>query len=135
MSHSPRWTKEDLIRHNLKHGICNLTEGDFKKPSKYRNKIVTWNDLTFDSTKERNRYIELTLKEKEGIITNLQRQKEFSIQVNGHHICSYIADAVYIQNGNQVVEDTKSRATRKIELYILKKKLMKILLNIEIIEV
>ena len=40
--------------------------------SKYHNKKVIYNGITFDSIKEKNRYIELKLLERAGLIKNLK---------------------------------------------------------------
>jgi len=119
----------------------------FIKPkSKYNNKVV---DLIsgerFDSKKEYARWCELKLMEQGGLIEKLERQVSFELipaqyediemmNKNGKKIikkklleraCSYLADFVYIdnENGKQVIEDTKSKATITPE-YIIKRKLM-----------
>ena len=47
------------------------------KQSKYKNKKVTVNGKVFDSKKEAQRYQELKLLEKSGIIKDLELQKRF----------------------------------------------------------
>lgn len=107
--------------------------------NKYHSKKVTINGITFDSRKEAKRYNELALLEKAGHIENLQRQVKFvlipaqrepdSIGKRGGKIkgkliereCAYIADFVYYENGEMVVEDTKGMRTKD---YIIKRKLM-----------
>ena len=112
--------------------------------NKYGNRKVTVDGVAFDSKKEGNRYKELTLLEKAGIITGLRRQvkyvlipaqREFcnEIYTKGKNKgrfrpgkllekeCSYIADFVYIQDGKTIVEDTKGFRT---EAYKIKRKLM-----------
>ena len=82
----------------------------------------------FDSQKEFNRYAELALLQKAGKISNLQRQVRFVLipaqYKDGKCIyrsCTYVADFVYKQDGQTVVEDTKGFKTPE---YIIKKKLM-----------
>ncbi len=107
--------------------------------TKYHNRKVTRNGLTFDSKKEHRRYEELQLLQQSGEITNLRRQVKFvliptqrepsKIGTRGgvkkgkllERECAYIADFVYIQNGKTVVEDTKGVRTKE---YIIKRKLM-----------
>lgn len=112
--------------------------------SKYHNKKITVNGDTFDSKKEYKRFCELSLLEKAGAITDLQRQVKFVLiptqyetferygkkgqrLKDGQRVlekeCSYYADFVYKVNGKTIVEDTKSKAT-KTETYKIKKKLM-----------
>lgn len=107
--------------------------------TKYYSKKVTRNGITFDSVKEYRRFCELSLLEKAGAITDLQRQVEFILipaqrepdrvgvrggKIKGKTIeqkCSYIADFVYTENGNKVVEDVKGFKTPE---YKIKKKLL-----------
>lgn len=100
-----------------------------KPRSKYRNKKADG----FDSTKERDRYVELQLMERAGAISNLQTQVRFEIIPkqfkNGHKMqrADYIADFVYTDNrtGQQIVEDVKGcRTGDAYRIFILKKKLM-----------
>lgn len=106
---------------------------------KYGNRKVTRDGITFDSVKESRRYCELSLLEKAGKVTDLQRQVKFvlipaqyepdTIGVRGgvrrgklieREVC-YVADFVYAEDGKTVVEDTKGFKTKD---YIIKRKLM-----------
>jgi len=49
-------------------------------------------------------------------------------------ICRYVADFGYIENGAVVIEDVKSKITKGLPVYRLKKKLMKALYGIDIRE-
>ena len=92
---------------------------------KYKNKKVTTTDGKFDSQLEYYRWCELVLLEKAKKITDLKRQVKFVLidkSKYGREI-SYIADFTYLENGELVIEDTKSSAT-KTRLYGLKKRLM-----------
>lgn len=129
----------------------------YQKQNKYKNKTVSLiNGERFDSKKEYTRWCELKLMEQGGLIEDLQRQVLFVlipaqhedmeiIDKNGKKIikkkllergCSYLADFVYIdsENGKQVVEDTKSKATITPE-YIIKRKLMLYIHKIKIREI
>ena len=82
----------------------------------------------FDSKKEANRYAELKLMERAGLIQNLRRQVRYELIPSQYkdgkclyRSCTYVADFVYTQNCETVVEDTKGFKTPE---YIIKKKLM-----------
>lgn len=134
-----------------------LTEQEFRdlkekrtpkaeKRLKYGNKIIEWNGIKFHSKKELARYQDLLAMQQAGQIVGLERQKEFGLKVEGMLICSYVADFVYqypvkiivaqslVWKNPIVVEDVKSPATRRIELYRIKKKLVLAVLGIEIKE-
>lgn len=116
----------------------------YSQKSKYGSRKVTVDGVTYDSMKEYRRFKELSLLERAGTIQNLQRQVKYvlipaqreycdDIYTRGRNKgcfkpgkliereCSYIADFVYIQNGEIVVEDTKGFRTKD---YIIKRKLM-----------
>lgn len=96
---------------------------------KYHNHKVTIGGETFDSRKEANRFTELCLLQRAGKISNLQRQVRYILvpaqyDENGRLLernVSYVADFVYKENGQLVVEDTKGMKT---DVYIVKRKLM-----------
>nr|DAH20738.1 MAG TPA: Endonuclease [Caudoviricetes sp.] len=111
---------------------------------KYRNKKVEVDGILFDSKKEANRYIELKLLKKAGEITDLKRQVRYELIPRqreqstemykaGPHkgeykpgkvveqSCYYVADFVYKEGENIVVEDTKGMRTKD---YVIKRKLM-----------
>lgn len=101
--------------------------GRLPRASKYNAKRVNGaqsgrpDKLNFDSQAEEQRYEMLRLMEKAGEISNLSRQVRFRIEVNGLHVCDYVADFVYQRGAETVVEDVKGVRTRD---YLLKKKLM-----------
>jgi hypothetical protein len=105
------------------------------KKSKYGNKKVELDGMTFDSIKEGNRYLVLRARKIAGEISGLTMQTEFELTVNGEKVASYFADFTYYENGALIVEDVKSGFTRRLAVYRLKKKLMKECLGIEIKEV
>ena len=96
--------------------------------NKYRSKKTVIDGITFDSKKEANRYMELKVLEKAGVIQDLQRQVKYvlipSQIINGKVVereCAYKADFVYTENGMTIVEDTKGFRTTD---YKIKRKLM-----------
>ena len=62
----------------------------------------------------------------------LQTPYELIPKQSGERACKYIADFVYIENGKQIVEDTKGVKT---PLYVVKRKLMLWVHGIKIREV
>ena len=81
--------------------------------------------ITFDSAAEARRWCELKILEKAGEIRNLERQLRIPLHVNGVKICTLIIDAAYFEGQKRVLEDTKSRMTRKLPVWRLKAKLLK----------
>ena len=96
--------------------------------SKYGSRKITVDGVTFDSRKEYLRFCELSLLEKAGMVTDLKRQVRFELipsqWIDGKMVerpVHYVADFVYQENGQTVVEDTKGFKTKD---YILKRKMM-----------
>ena len=119
--------------------------------NKYKSHRTSVNGVIFDSKKEYNRYIELTLLSRSGAIKGLKRQVKFElipaqyepdiINPRGkvkkgkliERAVSYIADFVYTdENGKTVVEDTKGFRTKD---YIIKRKLLLYMHGIRIKEI
>lgn len=103
---------------------------NFTTGSKYHAQKTTVGGKTYDSKKEANRAMQLRYMEQIGKIQDLQEQVRFILQeeyVNNEgkkvRPISYLADFTYIQNGQKVIEDTKSPATRT-QVYLLKKKIV-----------
>lgn len=90
---------------------------------KYHNTKVRAGDEVFDSRHEYNRWCELRLLERAGQITDLKRQVRFELvpKQEGERPVYYVADFVYIRDGQKVVEDAKGFKTPE---YIIKRKLM-----------
>ena len=120
------------------------------RTNKYKNTKTIVDGIEFDSRKEAARYKELKLLEAAGEISNLEMQVKFVliptqrepdfVGVRGvikkgkviEKECSYLADFVYIRDGEVIVEDTKGIRTKD---YIIKRKLMLYLLGIRIQEI
>lgn len=94
--------------------------------SKYNNKKTQVDMYVFDSILEAKRYKQLALLEKTGKISDLKLQPRFLLQEgfkkNGktYRKIEYIADFMYIENGQIVVEDVKGKET---EVFKLKRKM------------
>lgn len=107
--------------------------------SKYGNRKTEIDGQVFDSAKEANRYMELRLMERAGEIVGLECQVPFELvprqtMTDGtvERAVAYVADFTYWQDGHFVVEDAKGKRTPE---YIIKRKLMKKVHDIEIVEV
>ena len=108
-------------------------------PNKYRAKKVEIDGEKFDSQKEARRWTQLKLLERAGEISYLKRQVKFVLipaqrepdrvgkrggRIKGKLLereVAYIADFVYIENGEMIVEDTKGFRTKE---YVIKRKLL-----------
>ena len=118
--------------------------GHGRQPAKYRNeKVRTKDGETYDSRKEFRRAKELELLERAGEISNVRRQVKYILipaQRGPEEIwprggrrpgpllereCSYVADFVYEENGETVVEDVKGyREGQAYNVFVIKRKLM-----------
>lgn len=117
---------EDLPLHLQEQAKAKLNQ--YEKKSKYNAVKTEVDGIKFDSAKESKRYANLKLLERAGVIENLKLQPRFLLQegftYNGHkeRKIEYVADFQYERNGQTIVEDVKSKATRT-EVYKLKRKL------------
>ena len=101
--------------------------------SKYNNRKVTYQGLTFDSKKEFEYYLLLKDKEKRGLVFNIKRQVPLEIQPAftdktgaKHRAIIYKADFVYTDRltGTTRYIDVKGSKSTLTEVYKLKKKLL-----------
>ena len=97
---------------------------------------------TFDSKREYERYQALALLERSGVISDLQIQVPFELipkqkkSTGYERSVKYIADFVYVKDGQKVVEDAKGYKKGAIyELFVIKRKLMLEKYGIEVKEV
>ena len=104
--------------------------------NKYNNIKTVINEITFDSKKEATYYGILKLKEKAKLIDRFEMQVRYDLVVHNIKIGFYKADFVTYKNGKAIeVIDVKSEMTKKLPVYRLKKKLMKAIYNIDIVEI
>lgn len=101
------------------------------KPNKYNAVKTTVDNITFDSKKEANRYLELKLLQRANQIKDLDLQPRFDLIINDVFVGFYKADFIYTENGKVVVEDVKGKKT---PIYNLKKKMVKAIHGIDIFE-
>lgn len=99
------------------------------KQMKFKSKKIEFAGLKFDSKKEFDRFQELLEMQEKGIISDLHRQVKFELLPKqkefGERAIIYIADHVYMYAGLLIVEDVKSKITKKQPDYIIKRKLFK----------
>lgn len=101
--------------------------------SKYHAKLTLVDGLQFASGMEARRYVELRTLLRTGAIRDLQLQPRYPLRVNGVNCGTYVADFYYVDavTGLPVTEDVKGFVTAT---YKLKKKLVKALYGIDILE-
>lgn len=97
----------------------------FNSESKYHNRKVTVDGITFDSVKEASRWQELKMLERAGEITALVRQVKIELipKTKLYRACYYIPDFTYFDKRVQktIYEDVKGMKTKE---YLLKRKLL-----------
>lgn len=125
--------------------------------NKYKAKKREVNGILFDSTKEASRYLYLKSLLDKGEIQDLRLQvkyelipaqyeqtivytpkkhQEKAIKRNIERKLEYIADFVYIQNGETIVEDVKGyRRGGAYSVFVIKRKLMLYIHGIKVREV
>ena len=115
--------------------------GEKKTGSKYHAEKDIREKLKFDSRKEARRYDALVLLLRRGEISDLRVQPEFTLieaytTPDGERVRAlrYRADFSYRRNGELIVEDVKSAATRT-RVYLNKRKMMQEKYGITIREV
>jgi hypothetical protein len=107
--------------------------------NKYGAQKTVVDGITFDSKKEAEYYQQLKVlgnaRSPENRVVDVQRQPSFDCYVNGHKVCRYTAD-FWVQYANGVEEyiDVKSAVTRKQKDYVIRKKLVKALFDVDIVE-
>ena len=140
-----RWTEEDLKDYQARQkrqalpcvppvpsGVS-VADMDKPKRQKYGNKRVEIDGMKFDSQHEADVYFGTLLPSwKCGAYKLLARQVPFDLPGGIKYIADFLTVSVY---GHVAVIDAKSAATRKNRVYINKKKQMKAIWGIEIMEV
>ena len=99
--------------------------------NKYKAIKTVVGGVKFDSKAEARRYGVLKVMERTGSIENLELQPKYDLMVDGTKCGFYKADFRYIENGKLIIEDVKGMKT---PVYNLKKKLIKAIYGIEILE-
>ena len=124
---------------------------DGAKNSKYHNKKVVYEGISFDSTKEMKRYIVLKKAQEDGIISDLMLQVKYELipAVREKYIkhlktkdkecertlqlpITYTCDFQYTKNEETIVEDVKPSPKMLPKDFVLKEKMMFALKGIKI---
>lgn len=114
-----------------------------KRPGRYDNvKPVFVDGTKFDSPREGDRYTELKLMLRAGVIADLELQPRIYITIggvdvrfnNGRHV-AYVADFRYqdLEKGITIVEDVKMQSGHRPRDYVLKRAMIAAM-GIEILE-
>lgn len=131
------WLREYEKRTGLgEHGKTNQKPASAdqkpKKRSKYGNKRTEYAGKAFDSAHEAEVYKQLELRVRAGDLRGVICQQAFQLPGG----VKYIADFVVLKkDGTYDVLDAKSEATRKDKVYRIKRRQMREVLGIEIVEV
>jgi hypothetical protein len=96
---------------------------------KYRNTPTEVDGIKFASKREATRYGHLKLLEKAGAIQGLRLQPRYPMTVGGLHVCTYVGDFEFTENGRLVTEDSKGVKTAE---FIIKAKLFHALYGREV---
>ena len=118
------------------------TKDKEKKPpkkSKCKNKKTVVDGFTFDSKKEAEYWKVLKHREQIGEIENLRRQERYLLvpRQEEERPMHYVADFAYYDRklDKEFVVDVKSEYTRKLAIYVAKRKFMRFIHGIKVIEV
>lgn len=111
----------------------------FGSYNKYHNNITkTFDGNVHDSRKEANRWSELLILEKAGLISDLKRQVKYELipKQDGERAVYYVADFEYIENGQKIVEDVKGyKEGLAYRVFVIKRKLMLYVHGIKVKEI
>lgn len=120
-----RYCSEDVLA--LNQDIFASAASAQPRKSKYGNRKVILDGMTFDSGKEASRYVQLREMAVRQEIATLSRQVKYTLQEatvdsegKRQRAITYSADFVYEQDGKVVIEDVKSVATAKSESFRLR---------------
>lgn len=112
---------------------CQKPKGPAKpKQHKYSAVRTEYNGVTYDSKKEAKRAQELDFLLRAGEIQGpIRRQVAFPVEIHGIHVFKWMADFVYFEKGQEVIEDVKGMAT---DVYKIKKKCIEAYYGVKIKE-
>lgn len=124
-----------------------------KRKGKYGAKKTVVDGITFDSRAEAKRYGELLNEKKADLIRELEVHPVYTVEIHCQHVCTYTADFSYRRRTFEfdeecraidfekslgwirVIEDVKSKGTRRARDWPLKKRLIEAFLRFKITEV
>lgn len=118
---------------------------------KYGNSKVSFDGYTFDSKREKDRYVVLKEAQEDGIISDLQLQPKWELipkitETYVKHlktkdkVCertaqlpiTYTADFAYMKDGEQIIEDIKISPKMLPKEFVLKVKMMRAIHGIKV---
>lgn len=121
--------KNDFFKALAKSPVAHLNQHllsaeEEKKPkaNKYHAIKVEFDGHVFSSKKECGYYIAMRSRQEAGEISGLQIQVPFELNPNGEFSYKYVADFVWVENGQQMICDTKGHKTKEFKK---KERLMK----------
>lgn len=137
------WTPEQYRAYQAQANTAKQRKNPGRGGSKYKSTKVESCGIKFDSKKEYMRWCDLLQMQLDGLIADLKTQVgfvladsvKFAAEPRAKPALKYIADFTYVKNGVFVVEDVKSKMTRSLPAYRIKKHLMMTIHGIEISEV
>lgn len=97
--------------------------------NKYKAKPTVVDGVRFHSKAEAEHYVNFREMQKAGLISDLELQPPFPIEVNGFKVCTYFADFQYLRDGERHVVDVKGQDTA---ISRLKRKLVKAVYGIDV---
>jgi hypothetical protein len=101
------------------------------RKNKYRAVKTKVGDIEFHSKREAARYVVLLDRLKRGEIRNLELQVPIPVKLNGKKVFTYIADFIYFEGPNRIIDDSKGFKT---PVYRLKKRILEAHLGVKIRE-
>lgn len=103
------------------------------RANKYGAKPTIIDNIRFASRAEARRYQELVLLRMGGVVSELRCHVPYSLTIAGVHVCDYVSDFSYVENGAPVVEDVKGVLKGSAwRLFKIKKRLMLIVHGIDV---
>jgi aspartate/methionine/tyrosine aminotransferase len=111
MNHRQAWT--DFV---TKQQGLTPADAPVKRP-KYGNQKTEVHGIVCDSKKEAARWAQLVAMKHAGLISDLFPHPSFPLYVNGTRVGRFSADALYVEEGQLVIEDVKSRPTAMATAY------------------
>ena len=125
------WTEDDVLKHNarINNDFRGTTKMAHSTKSKYKNKHITVDCISFDSQKEADYYCELKLRLAAGEIKGFCRQAQFILALYLRYKADFI---VFNNDGTSEIIYVKGFKT---DVYKAKKKVFEDKFNLKIKEV
>ena len=121
-----------MVEIKTKAAVKQIARYGEKKSGKVPHTKIKVGDIEFDSIAEHDRYIELLLMQKAGVISDLECHPSYEIipkqetpagKLNFRNVI-YTPDFRYKKDGEVIVEEVKSEFTRKEKDYVLRRKML-----------